>query len=347
MAIRCLTRAQVPPRITVPYSIQDLGPSLRAPYLMQSVLSLERQLMLNTTIAVTYSNTHGVHQLRTQDKNAPLPGTFNPSVPGSGIFPLGFAAPVFQVLSNGLYNQNQLIINANSRLSSLFSFFATYTLNRVLSNTDGLTTVPANPYNFAGEYGPGVTDIRNSLVVGGAYERWKFRIAPMLTMRSGPPFDITTGNDTYGDTLFNARPGTASDPTRPGLIESRYGLLDPFPVPGEATLSRNYGRGPGYILLNLRLTKLFEFGGRATAARSSSGTSISGVAASEGRYTISIAACLRNILNHNNPGPITGDVTSPLFGHANQSYGATSLGGTGFSETANNRRLELQAKFIF
>jgi len=337
-----------PPSITVPSTVQQLSPSLRAPYLMQSVLSVERQLARNTTVAITYSNTHGLHQLRTEDRNAPLPGTFDPAIPGSGIFPLGFAAPVFQMASNGLFNQNQVIANVNSRLSAAFSFFGTYTFNRALSNTDGLTTVPANPYNFAGEYAPAITDIRNSVVIGGSYERWKLRISPMLTLRSGPPFDITTGSDIYGDTLFNARPGITTDPNKAGLIQTRYGLLDPNPAPGEATLSRNYGRGPGYILLNLRLTKLFEFGGRSVngAIAAASGKPASG-SSERHRYTISLSASLRNLLNHKNPGPIVGDITSPLFGQANQTYGATGLGGTGFLETANNRRLELQAKFIF
>jgi hypothetical protein len=74
----------------------------------------------------------------------------------------------------------------------------------------------------------------------------------------------------------------------------------------------------------------------------------SGQSASENhRYTISLAASIRNIINHNNPGPIIGDVTSPFFGRANQSVGSTGFGGTGFLESANNRRLELQVKFGF
>lgn len=56
---------------------------------------------------------------------------------------------------------------------------------------------------------------------------------------------------------------------------------------------------------------------------------------------------IRNIVNHDNPGPIIGNVTSPLFGRANQPYGAGSLGGTGFSESADNRRFELQVRFRF
>lgn len=331
------------PDITVPSAMQEMSPSLRAPYIVQSAMTFERQLVHGTTLAVTYTNSHGVRELRTLDLNAPLPGTFNPAVPSSGTFPLGFAAPVFQMASDGLYNQNQFIVNVNSRLTSRLSFFSNYTLNRALSNTDGLTTTPANPYNFSGEYGSAITDIRSSVVFGGTFERWKFRIAPMVRMLSGPPFDVTTGSDIYGDTLFNARPGISPDPNKAGLIQTQYGLLDPNPSPGEQTLSRNYGRGPGYVLFNLRLTKLYEFGSVRQSAmqRSSSGTS------ENHRYTISLAASMRNIINHNNPGPIIGDITSPFFGRANQSAGAASFGGTGFLESANNRRIEFQTKFIF
>ena len=59
------------------------------------------------------------------------------------------------------------------------------------------------------------------------------------------------------------------------------------------------------------------------------------------------APVIRNIVNRDNPGPIIGNITSSLFGRANQPYGAGSLGGTGFSESANNRRLELQVRFRF
>jgi hypothetical protein len=50
-------------------------------------------------------------------------------------------------------------------------------------------------------------------------------------------------------------------------------------------------------------------------------------------------------LNHTNAGPIIGNITSPLFGRANQMAG--TVNGEGFSENANNRRLELQTRFTF
>jgi hypothetical protein len=69
------------------------------------------------------------------------------------------------------------------------------------------------------------------------------------------------------------------------------------------------------------------------------------VAAVNRRYNVSISMSIRNLFNHNNPGPIIGNVTSPLFGMANQPAG--SGGGSGISESANNRRLELQTRFTF
>jgi len=62
------------------------------------------------------------------------------------------------------------------------------------------------------------------------------------------------------------------------------------------------------------------------------------------RYNLSISTSVRNLLNHTNPGPIIGNITSPLFGQANQLAGG---GGFIFSEAANNRRLELQMRFTF
>jgi hypothetical protein len=63
------------------------------------------------------------------------------------------------------------------------------------------------------------------------------------------------------------------------------------------------------------------------------------------RYNLTISMSTRNILNHNNPGPIIGNISSPLFGRANQLAGAPN--GEGFSENASNRRLELQIRFVF
>jgi len=100
---------------------EQVSPTLVAPTFYQSMISIERQLPRNTTMAVTFANSHGLHVLRSRDVNAPLPGTYDPAVPGSGVYPLGPVGAVFLMESSGLYNQRQLIVNVNSRANKNFS----------------------------------------------------------------------------------------------------------------------------------------------------------------------------------------------------------------------------------
>ncbi len=361
----------VPPAASLPglqttQSVQRIAGASRAPYVMQSALSFERQLPHNTTIAVTYANTHGLHILRSQDINAPLPGTYDPLAPARAVYPLGAAGPVFQVESSGLYNQNQLITNFNTKVNKNVSMFGSYVWNRARSDSDGAATFPSKPYSFDGEYGPASTDIRNRASIGGSLTaKWDIRLNPLIVLDGGPPFDLTSGRDLYGTTLFNARPGIATDPSKPGLIATKYGLLDPNPAPGQPLVSRNFGRGPGSFLVNLRIGKTFSFGlgegheapvnipgggpqrsANAGVFTPAGGAAPSGPARTSRKYNLTISMSVRNLLNHTNPGPIIGNITSPLFGLANQPAGA-GPGGGGFSESANNRRLELQTRFTF
>jgi hypothetical protein len=327
--------------------IQTIAPDLRAPGLDQSAFSVERQLPLGTTLAVTYTNAHGVNQLRSQDINAPVEGTFSVANPTAAIYPLGHPGAVFQVESNGRYNQNQLILNANSKVNSAISLTGSYVLNRAMSDTDSVGTFPSSPYTMQGEYGPAATDVRQRVSLAASLNtKWNVHISPLLNVQSGMPFNITTGNDLYGTTLLNSRPGIATDPSLPGLVQTPYGLLDPNPMLGERIIGRNSGRGPGQIMMNLRIAKTIEFGPKREGASTAvSPGGIFSAPPSTRRYNLNISASIRNILNHTNPGPIIGNITSPLFGNANQMAG--NLNGEGFSENANNRRSELQLKFTF
>ena len=323
---------------------ERLSANLRTPYLMESAVSLERQLPARTTVALTYVNSHGLHQFFTNDINAPIPGT--------GVYPLGNANPLFEVQSEGLFNQNQFIANLNSKVNDSISLFGSYVLSKALSNTDysaapqntdfnpaisnqgfGAGTFPANPFNSAGEYGPSSSDVRNQGTFGGSFIlKWGFQISPLFVADSGSPFNITVGHDLYGTTLFNGRPGITADNSRPGLVLTKYGLLDPNPIPGEAILSRNVGRGPGIVMLNLRVSKIFAFGPKGEGSISVGGRrpqggpfsvgNSGGNSASTGhKYSLVVSMSIRNILNYNNPGPIIGNIESPLFGTANQPYG--------------------------
>ena len=71
-------------------------------------------------------------------------------------FRWGIPGPLELMESSGLYNQNQLISNVNAKLNAGLSLFGFYVYNRARSNTDGIGTFPANPYNFPGRVRAGV-----------------------------------------------------------------------------------------------------------------------------------------------------------------------------------------------
>lgn len=310
--------------------IHTISSSMRAPTLMQSIIGVERQLPKKTTVAVNYTNSHGTHELRSRNINAPLPGTYT-GVPGSGKFPYPGQGPIYEMESAGLYNQNQLATNVNAHPTQKISLFASYALSYARSNTDGINTFPANQYDLSGEYGPASNDVRHRSSMGGSITtKGGLLWSPFVILQSGAPFNIVTSQDIYGDTVLTARPGFATSASQPGVIATSYGLLDPNPSPGEALVPRNYGRGPGLYTVNLRLAKTFRFGAIREGAK-------------EGHYGLTLSIAARNLLNHVNPGTIIGNINSPLFGQSNQIAGGSGA----YSDGANNRRLELQARFAF
>jgi hypothetical protein len=286
--------------------------------------------------------------------------------------------------SSGLYNQWQLITNVRSQLNKRISLNGFYMYGRAHSNTDGVTTLPANPYSMAGEYGPSSLDERNRAFIGGTITGpWNVLLAPFFTANSGAPFNVITGTDPYGtaltSTLFTARPGISTTPTA-YQVDGLY--LDPNPKPGEAILPRNFLRSPGSVSLNFRISKTFGFGGsRESAAATNNNRNLGGGGPGGGggggrgpggggagggfaggpgggpagffrgfgggstgqRYNLTISVQARNLLNHVNPGPINGIVTSPLFGESNNLAGGVGA----FAQSGLNRRIDLQARFTF
>ena len=349
-------------QLGLPAATHTVSSSLVAPYVIQSAIGVERQIPGNTTVALTYTNSHGQHLLLSRNINAP-------QIPGG---PLPFSGgPIYEMESGGLYNQNQLVVNVNSRVRSRISLFGYYMLSYVNSNTDGVNTYPANQYSFTGEYGPAATDVRHRATIGGSIATfWDVRLSPLIFAQSGAPFNIITSQDVYGDTVLSARPGIASGPG-PGIVYTKYGYLDPNPSPGETILPRNFGRGPGQFTVDLRLAKTFGLGRLRNPERSGRNASDSGPApaapppgpAGRGsiggfeqggggggggvstgrRYNLTASISARNLFNHVNPGPIIGNINSPLFGQANQIAGGFGA----FAGNASNRRLEFQLRLAF
>jgi hypothetical protein len=362
-------------------TIYQINPTLRAPYTIQTAASVERQLTKNATMAVTYINSRGVHSLLSQNINAPLPGTYNPADPTSGQRPFNILENINQFQSDGVFRQNQIIANFNVRLSTKLSLFGFYTLNYAKSDSAGAGSFPANQYDLAQDYGRASFDIRHRAFLAGTWSLpYAFRVSPFLVVTSGAPFNITIGQDIYGQGVFTERPAFATSATLPqNLVSTKYGNFDLAPTVGEALIPVNYGDGPGQFIMNLRISKTIGFGkkaesnsGAASAGggpggggggggrggggapggglgpRGLSGSGGGGgspfsAASSDRKYSLTFSVSARNLFNNVNLGMPIGTLTSPLFGRSN------SIGGlfSGPTSSSANRRIDLVMTFSF
>jgi hypothetical protein len=261
---------------SVPGTVYKLSNSLEAPYTMQAVFSVERQLPRNLTVAASYINVRTLHVLRTLPLNAPLPGTFLPNVPGSGVRPLNCAdfiptdvnpspiCNIFEYDSSGRYNQNQFIINFNSRFHRNATMNAYYVLAKANSDTDGTGSIPADPYNLSLDYGRASGDIRHRFVMTGNFRApWNITLNPFVILQSGRPFNITLGRDLNGDTFNLERPALApagADCNDPNIRCTPFGNFKLNPGPGDVIIPRNFAEGPGSVTVNLRVSKTWSFG---------------------------------------------------------------------------------------
>jgi hypothetical protein len=358
-----------------PQTTWQMADSLQAPYTIQSSISLERQLPGNWTFSATYINSRSLHLLRARNINAPLPGTFLPGVSGSGVRPLGDISNVYEYESSGRLNQNQLLLGIGNRLNRTFSIFARYSLGKAKSDTDGAGSFPANQYDLSTEWGRASFDIRHRLIIGGTINApWGVRLSPLVMLTSGRPFNITTGRDTNGDSLFTERPAFATDMTKPGVIVTRFGAFDPNPAPGQELIPRNYGNGPAFFNVNLGLSRTFGFGGSRDSVANASGQGggaggrgrggagggggggrggggggRGGDASSDSRsrYNLTFSLQFQNLFNKTNMGPPVGNLSSQLFGQSLSTAGGFGGGGGNGNPAAGNRRIIGQLRFSF
>jgi len=276
------------------YQIQS---NLHVPYTMEAAFSVERQLTKNATVSVTYLNSRGIHQLILRNANAPLPGTYDPSVPTSGVRPLGTNENIYQYNSGGVFEENQLITNMRWSLGSKLSLFGYYALSFADSDLGsgggstvaisgggggfgggfgGGTSSPQfvmNSYDPGEDWGRAAFDVRNRLFVGGTISLpHAFRLSPFIIADSGSPFNIIVGQDLNGDSIFNDRPALASTAGPGGKVYvTPYGTFNTVPIPGQTITPINYGSATSLFTLNLRLSKTFGLGPKVEGTTASAG----------------------------------------------------------------------------
>lgn len=341
-------------------TIYQIAPNLQAPMLMQTAVSVERQVTKAANVSISYLNSRGWRQLVTNNVNSPeINGVAtNPAACASGVaaspvndcgglYPNGITENIYQYQSDGIFRQNQLVFNATIRQGARVSLNAYYALNYADSDTAGANSFQSNPYNLMADYGRAAFDIRNRFFLGGTVTLpYGLRLSPFLTASSGTPYNITLGQDLIGSSILNQRPAFASALSNPAnIVYTQFGAFDKVPEPGETLVPINYLTGPSQFSLNLRLARTFSFGklpegrtGQIGARQNNGGGQrpggfarapgpggFNGGAGGTGRYSIVLSVNVRNIFNNVNFATPVGTLTSPLFGEST----ALSAGGFG------------------
>jgi hypothetical protein len=299
--------------------IRTRSQDMDAPYLINTSIGYERKLPWGIIGSVTYSWQRGVHLLRTRNINAPVPGSGLRQIPDRG--------PILQYESSGISTRHELGFNWRFELRRKLSLFGNYFLSNTRSDTDSASLAPADSYSWLNEWGPASEDQRHRVVFGGSLNLpGETRFSPLVQISSGNPFNITTGRDNNGDTLFTDRPSIVG-PDHPEAIITRFGVFNPNPQPGDRIVPRNLGRGLGQVSVDMNFTKTFAFGRAEQGTQKSSGRD------EDERFKLTLGASVNNLLNKTNLTGFSGVLSSSRFDRPNRALGA--------------RRITLSLRFSF
>jgi hypothetical protein len=279
--------------LVLPPSIYRQDPAAKMPYVEMFSMSVEREIAKKVQLRTTVWAQRDVHQLRSHNLNAPVPGVGRPDPASGNINQIESTANG----SNYLFNINANTLNPGSRLYWILF----YSWQKQINEADSALSLPGNNYDLRAERGPALTDARHSFFGILNLRAYKgVRVGGVFHAESALPYNITTGFDNNGDGVVNDRPNG---------------------------VERNSGRGSAQWDFDVRISWAFGFGkvkdstprGRAGVLRP--GGDVETLAAlspgsSSGRFRCQLYFQAFNLLNHTNLTNFVGVQTSPFFGHA-------------------------------
>ena len=346
--------------------------NLRTPYIVQFAVGGDQQIGRIGTISVNYLHSQGVHQLAAQNINYNIT-TQMPLTATTG--------PIYQYFSEGVFNQNQLIVNGHVQTTKWLSLFGYYSLNSAHGDTSGNGGFITTPGNIAADYGRTGFDVKSRIFLSGSITLPHYiQISPFMIGQTGNPYNVTLGNDLNHDTIFNDRPllvpaGTVGSQTINGCGTFVSQSAGTAPA-GSKVVPINACTGPGLFTLNFRLTKTFGFGplrnapptqgrgggqggpggGGPGGGRGGGGGGGRGGGGGGGgpfgfggggggstgkRYNLAIGLSVNNLFNNTDLATPSGTLTSPNFGKSTQVEGGP------YTSDSAIRRIQVQASFNF
>jgi len=215
-----LTRATSANRLLI-----GLAPDLVNGYSAQASLGVDHQFGRDWNVSINYLFNRGVKLIRPRQANAlPDPSRLDafgrPALDGRAD-PTLLANQLFESAGNSIYHG--MAVSVNKRFGRQYQVIGSYTFGKAISDAADVNFEqgPQDPTNVRADRGLSSFDLRHRLSIaaifespfsGGSgnpfYERAlaDFYLSPIVTARSGFPFDIRTGIDINLDTTNNDRP---------------------------------------------------------------------------------------------------------------------------------------------
>jgi hypothetical protein len=277
------------PRFTLP--AQVFGPSLDFvwPYTYQMNLTIEKEVLRSTSVSASYVGALGRRLPASIDRNYPVygPGATTANVNQRRPYQPGTIGQARVLESIFTSDYHGLQLSAEKR-GARFSAKAYYTLGKALEDVDyqggGLPAVQ-NSNKLGLERGRTSADRRHSFVFSGIWQPDYLRnssstlarallndwtLSTIVTLQSGTPLTITSGQDRNFDGLTNDRADLIGDPAldsgrpRDELIENWFNIAA-FAQPAigqDGSAGRSIVEGPGYRNVDLGVFRDLRFTGR-------------------------------------------------------------------------------------
>ncbi len=289
----------------LPASVIRAG-TLGQPIIHQASVGLEKPLTPWADFRTDYMWTRGHNTLRSVNVNAPV----------NGVRPEAEFGNISEIQSSGKRATDRFTVALNARyMPRRILGMVMYQLTSARNFADSATMLPSDSTNPDADWGPSAQDVRHRIFFNFNTPLTRgVRMGLNVQGASAMPYNIITGFDTNGDSVFNDR---------------------------DAGVTRNSGRGATQWTANMRLNKSIGLGGArsgppnmplpppppppggAMAQRVGGGGPGGGdgpqMVVMEGgntRYRLDLYLNVQNVFNRTNYNAFVGNQLSSFFGQA-------------------------------
>jgi hypothetical protein len=304
-------------QMVLPSSRYQFADNLEMPHSVRVSAGIQQQVIPNVNANVLYAFSRGYNRFRGRNINAP-----DPSLGGARPDPL--FGNITQVESTGGERRHMVHAGLSFMVPARRTFmFLNYTLNHAENDSAGAFSLPADSYNLDAEWGPAAMQSRHSVNanVNTVFLK-RLTVGLNAFARSGVPYNVTTGRDDNGDTVFNDRPAGVSRNSARGKMT--------YDIGGRLSYSLGFGKRAGEGGGGMPGQRIMVMGGPGGGGMMMGG---GGAGNDDKRYRFDLFVSAQNLLNTVNPTGYAGAMTSTRFG---EPTGAAAA-----------RRLDLGVRFGF